>query len=111
MALEAKAHYRSGGIFILDMEALRIVSIPVIPTDNNWNEADTSTWLSFERFTRRHFNGEYFVPLKNSFEFKGKTYFSMGLSEDGYRRIRCVDNPMADPYTLEQASGEESDES
>lgn len=93
-------HDYFGGLFSVDEEA-RQVHIIVEPVHFLWRGSTRSSWLT-QRLTRDDL--QRFLPADEKspgmFEFKGKTYACFGLTEDGFRDIRSLANPVAKPMVL-----------
>lgn len=96
MTLRVSTHVNKGGMFLLNMATRKVLEV-IIPPDptTGWNENTTADYLRYASFTNRDFNGSYFVPHPNAFEFKGKHFIKLGQHE-GLTKIRNVQNMNGD---------------
>lgn len=103
-----------GGLFLVDTTALRIVSILEEPTVQSlWNIVREGWMRQLSRSDVQRLINEAEGHDGAYFEFKGKYFVNLGLSESGFRRIRWVEklhSPLHDD-ALNEFHGEEDEPS
>lgn len=100
------------GLFIVQTEPNKIA---ILERPSFWNPT-YEEWLN-DTFWLKHDMNHYFPILRGGtespmlFEFNGKTYAKLGLSESGFKRIRWIEklhSPVHDD--VDEGTGEEEDD-
>lgn len=113
MAIQVGRLRAVGGLFLVDTTALRIVAVLEEPTVTSlWSVVREGWMRQLSRSDVQRLIAEAEGHSSDAyFEFKGKYFINLGLSESGFRRIRWVEklhSPVHDD-ALNEFHGEENE--
>ena len=99
-----------GSLFLVSDSPNRVLA--VIKKHEGWGKSFQDLWIDNPDFWNIHVMTDQFPPVNGvgnvCFEFKGKTYVSLGLSKTDFHRIRWVEK-LYSPVHDDDDSGEDDE--